>query len=66
MSAILIQPKDNSEFQLLTTLLSKMKVSAKILADEEWEDLGLGLLIKEVDQSDTVSRESVFAKLREI
>lgn len=64
MSSILIQPKDAMEFQLLTALLSKMKIASTILSEEEWEDWGLSLLMNDVDRSDKVSRESVMAKLR--
>ena len=64
MSSILIQPKDALEFQLLTAMLSKMKITSTILSEEEWEDWGLSLLMTDVDRSDKVSRESVMAKLR--
>lgn len=64
MDTILIQPKDRTEFELLVDLLSKMKVASKILSEEDLEDLGMGLLLKEADRSDVVSRESVMAKLR--
>lgn len=64
MNSILIQPKDAVEFQLLTALLSKMKIASTILSEEEWEDWGLSLLMNDVDRSDKVSRESVMAKLR--
>ncbi len=64
MSAILIQPKDISEFQLLTTLLAKMKIVSRVLDDEEWEELGLAILMKEADRSEVVSRDAVISKLR--
>lgn len=64
MSAILIQPKDAAEFQLLHSLLAKMKIAATVLSEEDWEDLGLSMLMREVERTDTVSREAVMAKLR--
>lgn len=63
MDAILLKPKDNKELKLITDLLEKMKVSAKVLSEEELEDAGLGIMMKEVDRKDTVSREAIFKKL---
>ena len=63
MDAILLKPKDNKELKLITDLLEKMKVSAKVLSEEELEDAGLGIMMKEVDRKDTVSREAFFKKL---
>jgi hypothetical protein len=61
---LLIEPKDAREFQLLTDLLSKMKVKTKVLSLEEKEDIGLAELMKETDRSIKVSRENIMNKLR--
>jgi hypothetical protein len=63
MDAILLKPKDSKELKLITDLLEKMKVSAKVLSEEELEDAGLAIMMKEVDRKDTVSRETIFKKL---
>lgn len=66
MQTILIETKDASEYNLITALLEKMKIRMKVLnlSDEEKEDLGLLMLMQEVDWSETVSRDSIMAKLR--
>lgn len=63
MDAILLKPKDSKELKLITDLLEKMKVSAKVLSEEELEDAGLAIMMKEVDRKDTVTRETIFKKL---
>lgn len=64
MTAIIIHPKDAAEFELLSALLKKMKIKSKTLSQEELEDVGLALLMKDADRKDQVGRESVMAKLR--
>jgi hypothetical protein len=66
MQTILIEPKDASEYSLITALLEKMRIRMKILnlSDEEKEDLGLLMMMQEVDWSETVSRDSIMSKLR--
>ncbi len=63
MDAILLKPKNQKELKLITDLLDKMQVSSKILSEEELEDTGLGLLMKEVDRNETVSRDLIFQTL---
>jgi hypothetical protein len=66
MQTILIETKDASEYSLITALLEKMRIRMKVLnlSDEEKEDLGLLMLMQEVDWSETVSRDSIMSKLR--
>lgn len=64
MDAILLKPKNNKELKLLTELLSKMKVSSKVITEEYLEDFALGSLMKEADRTKTVSREAIFKKLK--
>ena len=66
MKTILIETKDVSEYSLITALLEKMKIRMKVLnlSDEEKEDLGLLMMMQEVDWSETVSTDSVMNKLR--
>jgi hypothetical protein len=50
MGTITIEPKDAVEFQLLFLMLKKMKIKIKVnLSDEEKEDLGMAILMSEVD-----------------
>ena len=66
MQPILIEPKDLAEYNLISALFQKMNIRMKTLnlSDEEREDLGLSILMKEVDWNETVSRDSIMSKLR--
>lgn len=63
MESIIINPKTKDEAKLIADLLEKMNISSTVITDEEKEDMGLLLMMKEVDQSDIVSREEVMKKL---
>lgn len=56
MESIIINPKDKTEFELLTQLLSKMNVVSKVISEEDQEDLGLTILMKEADRTQKVSK----------
>lgn len=64
MSSIVVSPKNSKELQFITDLLEKLGVESKVISDEEAEDLGLSLLMKEVDRSELVSEEEILAKLK--
>ena len=63
MEAILIQPKNKTEFKFLAAMLKKLNVNIKTLDIDEKEDLGLIELMKQADRSQKVSREEVMEKL---
>ncbi|WP_420582799.1 hypothetical protein [Reichenbachiella sp.] len=63
MSSIVINPKNEKELRFVAELLKKLGVASKVLSDEEQEDLGLGLLMKDVDRSDLTSEDDVLGKL---
>lgn len=63
MSTIVVSPKNKEEFQFLSELLLKLNIRVKVISDEEIEDLGLSLLMKDVDRSDFVSEDEVMMKL---
>jgi len=63
MESIVINPKTIDEVKFITTLLEKMNISSKVITDEEKEDIGLVMMMKEVDRSDKVTREEVMRKL---
>jgi hypothetical protein len=63
MSSIVVNPKNIEEFQFLTELLKKLNIEAKVLSDEQVEDLGLSFLMKEADRNDIVSKEEIMSKL---
>ena len=65
MGTITIEPKDVTEFQLLTSILKKMKIRMKLnLTDEEKEDLGMYILMQEAHNNDLVPREEIMSKLK--
>ena len=51
MPSLLITPKDEAEFGLLSALLERMHIDAMVIADDDKEDIGMGLLIQEADRS---------------
>ncbi|MEQ8361949.1 MAG: hypothetical protein RIF39_01010 [Cyclobacteriaceae bacterium] len=64
MSSIVVNPKSQQELQFLSELLKKLGVDSKVLSDEDSEDLGLAVLMKDVDRSDIVSEDDVMKKLQ--
>ncbi len=64
MSSIVVSPKSQQELQFLSELLKKLGVDLRVLSDEDSEDLGLAILLKDVDRSDFVSEEEIMAKLK--
>ena len=63
MQSLLITPKDEAEFGLLSALLERMHIAATVIADDDKEDIGMDILIQEADRSQSVSRESIFKAL---
>ncbi len=64
MSSIVINPKSEKELLFISELLNKLGVSSKVLSDEELEDLGLTILLKEADRSEIVPEDEIMAKLK--
>lgn len=63
MKALVITPKNVSEFKFLADLLKKLDITSISMDEAELEDLGLAKMLKTVDKTDKVSKESVMAKL---
>jgi len=64
MNLIVINPKNEQEFQFVSDLLMNLGIENKVLDEEAKEDIGISLLLKETDRSDVVSEEEVLKKLR--
>lgn len=64
MSSIVVSPKSQKELQFISELLSKLGVRSKVLSDEELEDLGLAVMMKDVDRSEVVGEDEIMQKLR--
>jgi hypothetical protein len=65
MNSIVINPKDQGEFDFISKLLKKMGIKSKVLSEEEMEDIGLSLLLREINRSETVSEEEIKKKLED-
>lgn len=59
MESFVITPKNAAEHEQLTRFLSQSHIPAKILTEEEKEDMGMLLLLSEVDTNETVSEEEI-------
>lgn len=64
MESIIINPKDKAELELLTLLFSKMNISSKVISEEDQEDLGLAILMKEADCTQKVYKEVIMKTLK--
>jgi hypothetical protein len=64
METLIVTVKDKDELHLVSTMLKKMRITAKTLTEEDREDLGLSKLMKQVDRSEKVSREEVMKTLQ--
>ena len=63
MNTIIVQPKTKEEMQLVSDVLKKMRISSKVLTEEEREDIGLVMLMKQADRSEKVPRKKIMEKL---
>jgi hypothetical protein len=64
METLIVTVKDKDELHLVSTMLKKMRITAKTLTEEDREELGLSKLMKQVDRSEKVSREEVMKTLQ--
>jgi hypothetical protein len=63
MKSLVIKPKNQEELEFISSLLKKLRISTKLLLQDEIEDLGLSILMKETDRSKKVSRNLIIKKL---
>lgn len=64
MNSILINPKDEKELLFISQLLTKMGVENKVLSEEEKEDLGLSIMMREADRKSIVAEDEIIYKLK--
>ena len=64
MNGLIISTKTQSEYKFLYDLLKKLGIKSTTLSENEMEDLGMSFLMKKVDRTKKVSRESVIKKLQ--
>ncbi len=63
MEVAIVQSEDKANLKLLAELARKMGIQFKILTEDQKEDMGMGLLMKEADRSQKVSEEEIMRKL---
>jgi hypothetical protein len=64
MSTLIINSENKEDLKLFKELAKRLGLSTKIITEEEKEDFGLLLMMKEVDLSKKVSEKSILKKLR--
>lgn len=63
MKAIVVTPKNNSEYKFLSDLLKKLGMNSSALSYEDLEDIGMSKLLRNVDKSKKASRAEIMKKL---
>jgi hypothetical protein len=63
MKALVITPKDDSEFKFVTDLLKKLGIGSSALTKEDLEDLGMSKLMHGIDKTKKVTRAEIMKKL---
>ncbi|MES1219876.1 MAG: hypothetical protein ABUT20_30525 [Bacteroidota bacterium] len=63
MKALVITPKNDTEFKFLADLLKKLGVSSSALSYEDLEDIGMSKLMRGVDKTKKASRTEIMKKL---
>lgn len=61
---MVITPKSQTEFKFINDLLKKLGIAAATMTEEELEDVGLSKMLKAVDKTKKVSKETVLQKLK--
>ena len=64
MNQMVITPRNKSEMKLIADLLKKMQIQTQLISEEIQEDLGLALMMKEIDRNEKISEQSIMSKLR--
>jgi hypothetical protein len=63
MKALVITPKNDSEFKFVTALLKKLGVGSSPLTQDELEDIGMSKLMRGIDKSKKATRSEIMKKL---
>ncbi|MFN5347691.1 MAG: hypothetical protein ACK44N_09775, partial [Bacteroidota bacterium] len=64
MKAVIIKPKSATELKFINDLLKKLGVNSSTVSKEDVEDIGLSKLMRGVDKSKKVSKDSIINKLK--
>jgi hypothetical protein len=63
MRALVIKPKNDTEYKFLSSLLKKLGINSSSVSLQELEDVGLSKLMKGIDKSQKASRAEIMKKL---
>lgn len=61
---MVITPKSQTEFKFINDLLKKLGIASATMTEEELEDIGLSKMLKAVDKTKKVSKETILHKLK--
>lgn len=61
---MVITPKSQTEFKFINDLLKKLGIASATMTEEELEDIGLSKMLKAVDKTKKVSKETILQKLK--
>lgn len=61
---MVITPKSQTEFKFINDLLKKLGIASATMTEEEIEDIGLSKMLKAVDKTKKVSKETILQKLK--
>ncbi len=64
MEAIIVRPKSKKELAFISEMFKRLNINAKIINDEEKEDLALGKAISEGMKTKSVSKNTINKYLR--
>jgi len=65
MESIVINPKNQDELKFLQNLLDKLGVESQTISQENMEDIGLSLLMREANLDEQASEDEVMKKLKQ-
>ena len=63
MTTLIVSPKTSSELKLVEKLLKGLGIATHSITEEEREDIGLTILMKQANRTKKVSRASIMKKL---
>lgn len=63
MKALVVTPKNDSEYKFVANLLKKLGVNSSALSYEDLEDIGMSKLMRGIDKSKKASRAEIMKKL---
>ena len=64
MKSMVLIPRSETKFKFIRDLLKKLGITNSIVTAEELEDIGLSKILKAVDKTKKVSKETILLKLK--